>query len=167
MIRRIGFRLIVVISLFVFGGFSVEVSRGQESGVIAGDRLDFLTDVLPIFDAHCVKCHGPSKQTMDVRLDLRTAILRGGGSGEIVKVGHSAASRLIEVVTEEDPDLRMPPEGQPLSAEEIAVLRGWIDQGALGPEDSHLLDKPLPWSFQPVVRPTVPALSRVRDGQDS
>lgn len=164
MIRRIGFRLVVVISFFLFGGLLVDWSKGQESKVGGGERIDFLTDVVPIFDAHCVKCHGPNKQTMDVRLDLRTAILRGGGSGEIIQVGHSGASRLIEVVTEEDPDLRMPPEGQPLGLEEIAVLRGWIDQGALGPEDSHLLDKPLPWSFQPIVRPLVPELS-VLEGQ--
>jgi hypothetical protein len=164
MIRRIGFRLVVVISFFVFGGLYIDWSMGQESKGDAGDRIDFLTDVVPILDAHCVKCHGPNKQTMDVRLDLRAAILRGGGSGEIIKVGQSAASRLIEVVTEEDPDLRMPPEGEPLDLREVAVLRGWIDQGALGPEDAHLLDKPLPWSFQPVVRPLVPE-SRVLEGE--
>ncbi len=137
--------------------------RGQELGDVASNKIDFLGDVVPILDSHCVKCHGPNKQTMDVRLDLRSAILRGGGSGEIIQVGASAASRLIEVITEEDPDLRMPPEGQPLRPDEIAVLRAWIDQGALGPEDSHLLDKPLPWSFQPVVRPTVPVLSNEGD----
>lgn len=167
MIRRIVIRLVVIVTFLMSGGLRGDFCKGQGAEEGVGDRIDFLADVVPILDSHCVKCHGPSKQTMDVRLDLRTAILRGGGSGEIIKVGQGAASRLIEVVTEEDPDLRMPPEGQPLSAEEIAVLRAWIDQGALGPEDSHLLDKPLPWSFQPVVRPTVPALSSVRDGQDT
>lgn len=159
MIRRIVIRLVLVVTFLMSGGLRGDFCKGQGSEEGVGDRIDFLADVVPILDSHCVKCHGPNKQTMDVRLDLRSAILRGGGSGEIIQVGASASSRLIEVVTEDDPDLRMPPEGQPLRPEEIAVLRAWIDQGALGPEDSHLLDKPLPWSFQPVVRPLVPVLS--------
>ncbi len=163
MIRRIVIRLVLVLTSLISGGLRCDFCKGQGTEESVGDRIDFLADVVPILDSHCVKCHGPNKQTMDVRLDLRSAILRGGGSGEIIQVGASAASRLIEVITEEDPDLRMPPEGQPLRPDEIAVLRAWIDQGALGPEDSHLLDKPLPWSFQPVVRPTVPVLSNEGD----
>ena len=119
-------------------------------------KIDFEKDVLPVFDTHCVRCHGASKQTADVRLDLRSAILKGGGSGEIIHVGDSAASMLIELVTQLDPDLRMPPEGSPLSESEVGLLKAWIDQGAQGPEDSHLLNKALPWSFQPVVRPEMP-----------
>ena len=59
-------------------------------------KIDFEKDVLPVFDTHCVRCHGASKQTADVRLDLRSAILKGGGSGEIIHVGDSAASMLID-----------------------------------------------------------------------
>ena len=118
-------------------------------------KIDFEKDVLPVFDTHCVRCHGASKQTADVRLDLRSAILKGGGSGEIIRVGNSAASMLIDLVTQPDLDLRMPPEGSPLSEAEVGLLKAWINQGAQGPEDSHLLNKALPWSFQPVTRPQI------------
>lgn len=111
---------------------------------------DFLTDVLPILDQHCSNCHGASKQTADLRLDLRSAILRGSSSGPILEKGHSDQSRLIQVVAGLDPDYQMPPEGERLSAEQIGILKAWIDAGATGPDDSSLLEKPLPWSFRPI-----------------
>jgi hypothetical protein len=77
--------------------------------------IDFLTDVLPILDQHCSNCHGASKQTADLRLDLRSAILKGSNSGPVVEKGHSEQSRLIQVVAGLDPDYQMPPEGDRLS----------------------------------------------------
>lgn len=118
--------------------------------------IDFQRDVLPIFEKHCTACHGAAKQTSDLRLDLRAAILKGSGSGEILKVGDASQSRVIEVVTGADPDYQMPPEGEKLSDAEVDILRKWIDQGATGPDDSAELQKKLPWSFQPVARPDSP-----------
>lgn len=122
----------------------------------AEHEVDFTKDVQPILDSHCSSCHGASKQTSDLRLDLRAAVLRGSGSGPVIRVGDSSHSRLIEVVAGVDSDYRMPPEGPKLSDEEIGILRAWIDQGALGPNDSADLDRKAPWSFQPVVRPPSP-----------
>jgi mono/diheme cytochrome c family protein len=129
----------------------------QELPPAATTEVRFKEDVQPIFDAHCIECHGASKQTSDLRLDLRAAILKGSGSGAVIQLGKSAESRLIEVVAGLDPDYRMPPEGPGLSPTEIGILRAWIDQGANGPDDSRELERPLPWSFQPVVRPVAPA----------
>lgn len=129
----------------------------QELPPAATTEVRFKEDVQPIFDAHCIECHGASKQTSDLRLDLRAAILKGSGSGAVIQLGKSAESRLIEVVAGLDPDYRMPPEGPGLSPTEIGILRAWIDQGAKGPDDSSELERPLPWSFQPVVRPVAPA----------
>jgi len=126
---------------------SEPLSAPQES---AAQIVDFQRDVAPIFDQHCSQCHGSTKQTADLRLDLRAAILKGSSSGPILEVGHSGKSRLIEVVSGQDPDYQMPPEGEKLSENQIGILRRWIDQGALGPDDSKLLEKPIPWSFQPI-----------------
>lgn len=119
-------------------------------------EIRFVEDVQPILDKHCIECHGAGKQTSDLRLDLRSAILKGSGSGEVIKIGKSAESRLIEVVSGLDPDYRMPPDGNGLTPEEIGILRAWIDQGASGPDDSRELERPLPWSFRPVVRLEAP-----------
>lgn len=128
----------------------------QESPPAVSAEIRFVEDVQPILDKHCIECHGASKQTSDLRLDLRAAILKGSGGGEVIKIGKSAESRLIEVVSGLDPDYRMPPDGSGLTPEEIGILRAWIDQGASGPDDSRELERPLPWSFRPVVRPEAP-----------
>jgi len=127
--------------------------------------IDFLTDVLPILDQHCSNCHGASKQTADLRLDLRSAILKGSNSGPIVEKGHSEQSRLIQVVAGLDPDYQMPPEGDRLSPEQIGILKAWIDSGAMGPEDSSLLEKPLPWSFRPLRVPKPPENAPLADSK--
>jgi hypothetical protein len=84
---------------------------------------------------------------------------RGGNSGPALTSGKSKESLLVARITERDEHQRMPPEseGQRLTAEQIARIRAWIDQGAIGPAD----EKPEPdprehWAFRPVVRPAQP-----------
>jgi len=149
---------IVLFAALLIGAVDSRLYAQQESTSLpaAVDRVvDFSSDVRPIFMERCASCHGALKQTSDLRLDYRTAILQGSGSGEVVKVGDSKGSRLIEVVSGIDPDYQMPPEGDPLSKEQIGILRAWIDQGAKGPDDMSQWQKALPWSFQAVERPEV------------
>ena len=120
------------------------VAYAQVPNQSAQPVIDFERDIAPIFDQHCTQCHGPTKQTADLRLDLRSAILKGAGSGPILDTKDSENSRLIQVITGQDPDYQMPPEGDRLSDDQIAKIRVWIQQGATGPDDSKLLEKPLP-----------------------
>ena len=126
-------------------------------------EIDFERDVKPIFAKYCTECHGQENQTSDLRLDLRHTILQGGTSGTIVSPGLSSESRLIDVVSGTDPEYSMPPEGDSVPPEAIEILRRWIDQGALGPEDRSLAEKPIPWSFNPIVRPNTPRGERAID----
>lgn len=131
---------------------------GAERGLTADRTVDFEREIEPILKARCVACHGPGKQRADLRLDDRMAILKGGESGPLLLPGKSAASLLMERVTAADVRRRMPPKGSPLSQAELALLRAWIDQGALVGQLSA--DKPSEdhWSFRPVVRPAVPVV---------
>lgn len=90
---------------------------------------DFSRDVLPILAHHCRKCHGSDKAEGGLRLHNRDAAMRGGDSGTVVTPGKSDASELIARITSDDPDYRMPPEREPLSAGDIKILREWIDDG--------------------------------------
>ncbi|HUY93292.1 MAG TPA: DUF1549 domain-containing protein [Pirellulales bacterium] len=122
-------------------------------------KIDFAKDVLPIFEARCRDCHGPEKQKSSYRLDQRQIALAGGDFGEAAIVpGKSGASPLVAYVSGES-DTVMPPEGERLSADEVAVLKAWIDQGAAWPDELSG-DKPSAlashWAFQPIVRNTLP-----------
>jgi hypothetical protein len=105
------------------------------------NRIDFVRDIKPILDDHCLKCHGPSKPKSGFRVDDREALLKGGENGKDVIPGHSAKSPLIHFVTRLVEDMQMPPtgKGEPLTPPQIGLLRAWIDQGVEwgGPPASH------------------------------
>jgi hypothetical protein len=118
------------------------------------DGVDFVRDVRPILEENCYSCHGPEKQRSGLRLDVKSEAFRGGdGWGPSLIAGNANESPLIELVTSEDDSLRMPPEGEPLTEEEIRILTRWIDEGALWPEGVDLAkpeDTDDHWSFKPV-----------------
>jgi mono/diheme cytochrome c family protein len=125
--------------------------------VLTAAEVDYTRDVKPLLQQHCVGCHGAKRQRGDLRLDSRAALLKGGSRGPAVVAGKAAESLLIQAVIQDDPEIAMPPEGDPLSSAEVQVLRDWIDQGALGPADEATARKEIPWSFRPVQRPNLPA----------
>jgi mono/diheme cytochrome c family protein len=87
------------------------------------EPIDFAHDVLPLLSQHCAQCHASGRYEGEVSFDTREALVASG----VATPGDAAGSALIDRVTSEDPDYRMPPEGSALSAEEIATLRRWID----------------------------------------
>ena len=92
---------------------------------------EFEKDVKPLLERHCFECHGAKAQEGDLRLDVKAAALKGGESKEPAIVpGSSEKSRLIKLVTSNDPKLAMSHEEVRLKPEEVALLRKWIDSGA-------------------------------------
>src|SRR5882762_3103047 len=91
--------------------------------------VDYDQHVKPILAAKCFGCHGQTQQQSGLRLDLRQNALRGGDYGAVIVPGNSAESKLILRLTGSDAGLQMPPTGA-LPAEDIGILRAWIDQGA-------------------------------------
>ena len=98
----------------------------------ATQQIDFARDVKPIFDASCLRCHSSTKPKSGFRLDNRESALKGGDNGIDIVPGNSAKSPLIHFTTGLVSDMEMPPpgKGQPLTPEQIGLLRAWIDQGA-------------------------------------
>ena len=107
--------------------------RGDLAGnadAAADEPVDYTRQVKPILKGRCYACHGALKHKAGLRLDTGGSIRAGGDSGPALAAGAGDESLLIERVTEADPAERMPPEGPPLTAEQVALLRAWIDQGA-------------------------------------
>ncbi|HZU38937.1 MAG TPA: DUF1549 domain-containing protein, partial [Gemmataceae bacterium] len=126
----------------------------------AAPRVDFARDIQPVLQARCYSCHGPKRQRSGLRLDVRAAALQGGDSGPVLVPGKSAASVLFHRISSHDAHERMPPRGKPLTSEQIARFRAWIDQGASWPEKAdhtRLLDRRDWWSLKPLHRPAVPS----------
>ncbi len=94
--------------------------------------VTYSTDIQPIFEKSCFKCHGSEKQKGKLRLDSLEAVLKGGEDGKILEAGSSAKSPMVFAVARVDEDEAMPPadKGKPLTKEQVSLIRAWIDQGA-------------------------------------
>ena len=95
----------------------------------ADDRVDFATQVAPLFAQHCLRCHSPGIAKGEISLatekDLR--------ANEYVVPGRPDESHLVDLITPTD-DAEMPKDGVPLSTEAVALIRRWIEQGAEWPD---------------------------------
>ncbi len=113
--------------------------------------IDFSRDVLPILSDNCFQCHGPDENTReaDLRLDEEASAKLLRGDYAAIVPGESAASELVRRIASEDESLRMPPVDfqRKLTAEQIALLKRWIDEGAAW--GGH-------WSFRKPMRPPLP-----------
>jgi len=121
--------------------------------------VDYETQVRPLLVKHCVGCHGPDRQRASLRLDALPALLEGGNRGPAVAPGKAADSVLVHALTGAKDVAIMPPKEPRLTADEIALVRAWIDQGAKGPATPVVREAPgsKHWSFQAIATPAVPS----------
>ena len=98
--------------------------------------VTYATDIKPILDKSCTKCHDGEKPKAKLRLDSLEGVLKGGEDGKVVQPGNGAGSMLVHNIAHAgDPDDYMPPPRNkagigPLTKEQIGLIRAWIDQGA-------------------------------------
>lgn len=101
--------------------------------------VDFQKQILPVLEKRCHDCHKApfeedgriKKPKAGLHLDAAWAMLKGGDTGPALVPGDLKKSYMFEVVTlPEDDDMFMPPKGGPLSKDEIALLKEWIESGA-------------------------------------
>ena len=117
--------------------------------------VDFDKDIRPLLLERCVECHGEKKHKGELRLDAKSPALKGGHDGLAIVAGDPAKSLIFQRITSADDDERMPPKGDPLSAEQVALVKAWIQGGAVWPENAAdkaaAMDKRLQhWSVQPL-----------------
>jgi mono/diheme cytochrome c family protein len=98
--------------------------------------VTFARDIKPIFDESCVKCHQGQKPKGKLLLDSLAGTLKGGTDGKVVSPGASQKSMIVlNAARLGDPDDWMPPPENkfnipPLTADQVGLIRAWIDQGA-------------------------------------
>src|SRR5262245_42202905 len=142
---------------------SLGVPRAAEAGPPASTvAVDFVRDVGPILRASCQKCHGPEKKMGKLRLDGREHAMKGGASGPVIVPGRSGESSLYKMLVHPDPDERMPRKADALPAEQVEIIRRWIDQGARWPDEAAGARLEQHWAYVKPVRPGVPSVAKAR-----
>src|SRR5437773_7918845 len=139
-----GFLAVLIVSLLL--AFSLS-SRAAEKPV------SFYKDITPIFKRSCTGCHHPGKLKGELDLTTYASLKKGGKHGAAFKPNDPKDSTIIDEMSGKEPS--MPKEGDPLSAQEIAMIEKWIKAGA--PDDtpananSFKLAKPPTYIFPPVI----------------
>ena len=113
------------------------------------EEFNFTRDIRPILSGRCFKCHGPDENSReaDLRLDQRQDAI----DFSAIVPGSPDESSLLERITTDDSELRMPPSGDPLSEKQINALRSWIEAGAQYEEH---------WAYQKPKAVAVPQINR-------
>ena len=121
---------------------------------------DFEHQILPMFESRCFSCHGAEQQKSGLRLDSRDAAFAGGDSGVVIVPQDPDASELLRRISGVEPADTMPPKGDPLTPEEVELVRAWIAAGAEWPQSSEqIATQSDHWAFQTPVRPELPKVS--------
>src|SRR5262247_3292615 len=164
MTRKIKLAICLAASLGLFAtlldGAVVHLASAQ------GRRIDYRRDVEPILRANCYQRHGAKKASAQLRLDDKELAMDGGISGAVIIPGNSRDSRLMKRVLGEGDKARMPLGGAPLKANQIELIRKWIDEGAEWPDSKSAVRNPqsaIPqrWAFVKPVRPEPPRVKNM------
>jgi hypothetical protein len=126
--------------------------------VFSEEAPSFTRDIKGLLSDRCIRCHGPDAEARHgggehgLRLDIFEGATEDLGGYAAIVSGDAQKSELVIRILEEDADLIMPPPeaGEPLSADEVSLLRRWIDDGAK--YEPH-------WSYTPIRRPMIPEVS--------
>jgi mono/diheme cytochrome c family protein len=122
----------------------------------AEDAATHFAEVASVFSRHCVRCHNDIDQEGDFSLETVESLV---GSG-FVQPG-DPTSHLLSVIQRSGKDLpSMPKDADPLSAEDVEIIRRWIEAGAGWSQDARIEEAVSDfdwWSFRPIKQPAVPA----------
>ncbi len=149
----------IAFCLFVVQCFcqnEIALVAAQEDNRITDEKISFATDVRPLLAANCFGCHqGAINRGSYIMTDFEM-MLKGGESGDPAVVpGKPDESRMIELVTGHNGEVEMPPNSEPLSPQNIDVLRRWIAAGAKNDYTKPVMDftvqNPPNYSSLPVV----------------
>ena len=133
---KTSFAITTAVGIAAACAFAADVDTSKLPPPSTKTGITYATDIKPIFDASCIKCHGEQKPKGKLNLTNLAGILKGGEDGKAVEPGNSAKSQLVlNVAHLGDADDFMPPPKnklglKKLTDEQIGLIRAWIDQGA-------------------------------------
>ena len=136
---KIALSLCLAMGALALHAAEIKVDVAKLPPAAAKKGVTFDTDIKPLFERSCFKCHGPEveKPKGKFRAGTKENVLKGGGEGVAVVAGDVAKSPIMAMIswTAEDEDSYMPPKGNKakiaqMTKEEIGLVRAWIEQGA-------------------------------------
>lgn len=104
------------------------------TSTIAAAPIDYVRDVLPIFETYCIGCHTADEAQGGLVMESHAALMAGGENGLAITAGAASSSRLFMMAAGKMEPVMPPDDAEGPSDEELATIAAWIDQGAIGPD---------------------------------
>lgn len=138
------------------------------ANVDRAEPVDFAKEIVPILQKKCLACHSASERQGELALETPQMMLEGGDTGPALQVGKGAESLLLKLAAHQEEPFMPPPDNdvaaEPLTPQELGLLKLWIDQGAKGNAQDATLSptnwRPLPSGVNPIY-----AVAVTPDGQ--
>ena len=131
-------------------------ARQSRARAASPGLVDYKREIEPIVEFYCLQCHSQDKRKGGLSLATYDDMLEGGKDGPVIRPGKGGESPIVQRITGQV-EPQMPKDGLPLSDDEIAVVRRWIDEGARASPTSP--PAPQPWEAPLALeRPPVPAV---------
>lgn len=121
------------------------------------EQIVYVDIVAPILERRCVECHREGNTKGRLRMDTYEFLVKGGREGSAIKPGSAEDSNIVFRVELplDDPD-HMPPDGKPeMEANELTVVKWWLDQG--GEPDKTVADYELNDEVREAIAQLLPA----------
>jgi hypothetical protein len=124
---------------------------------------DFAHEIVPILKKNCAECHTDMKKKGGFSMNTEASFRQGSETGPIINLAQPEKSLLLELVATADEDLRMPPKGKGLNAQEIETVKAWVLAGAAW-EPGFAFTKA---AYEPPLRPRIPVLPAAVDQRNN
>lgn len=143
------FRTGGVVLAFVLFVVVLQLPRPIHATEVAATPVSFSKQVLPLLQKNCLACHNESEYEGELILESVEQLLDGGDSGPAVIVGKAEESLVYQLASHQAEPV-MPPVDNDVgakrfSAEELAILKSWIDNGAKDTADSETPVPAIDW----------------------
>jgi mono/diheme cytochrome c family protein len=102
--------------------------------VLASDAVDYVKDVMPVLQKHCIACHTNDEAQGGLVMETYASLMRGGESGPALTPGVPSSSRMFLMASGKLEPVMPPDDAERPKEEELAILSSWIEQGAKGPK---------------------------------
>ena len=118
--------LVTAFVIFQSGSTNI-VTAARPSETITYENISFANDVQPILERRCTKCHGGEFPSEGLNMESYESLMAGSQNGQVLIAGDSGNSLIFQKISSGE----MPKRGPHLTAEQIAPIKQWIDEGAL------------------------------------
>ncbi len=133
--QLLSFAVVLVLAAFLFAQGKKEVPPIKVVELERKTPVLYDKDVEPILVNKCIFCHSGNLKEGNLDLNSYEGLVKGGKHGTSIVPGNGEKSTLYKSCGRIEKPLMPPPrsDNEPVTPEELALIKLWIDQGAKAP----------------------------------